>query len=502
MLKKICGLFLGLIVCAGSACVTPTHASSADDDMGATEDIVITQIQASGEFGAKDEYVVLHNNSGIEYDITSWCLMNKSNVMFACLSEVSGDTNVVYYVPPYGDIVFVSRDHASANTYPDSVYTIVYDVTNQSSGSIVNSSDRIAILGGGRYIDTKSWDSAIPTGKVLSRMLVMAGPDIYAHTNTISDWMFENRAPLPLSSVRRVVGENPMPEPAPEEDPLIDTSVVVPPIITEILANPAGSDTDKEFIELYNPNEQVTISLDSFTLLIGTSTTNVYTFPAGATIPPLGYVTFSNEQMGYTLVNTTGKVQLVENGVNSGESVGYVSPKDDYSWALIGGVWQYMKPATPGTVNALEIDNDDSQNSADASVAKPCAANQFRNPETGRCKLINTASSAPTPCKENQERNPETNRCRNITTTTTPAPCKEGQERSSETNRCRAIVKMSNAGYGVGVKSKADAAMSWYYWAGIAAILLLVIGYGVWEWRQELATLWAHLRATFAKHSD
>ncbi len=76
MLKKWYGLFLGLVVLAGSACVTPTHASSAS--------LLITQIKAGGQAGALEELVVIYNNSSTAIEVTNWCLTNRANVAFAC----------------------------------------------------------------------------------------------------------------------------------------------------------------------------------------------------------------------------------------------------------------------------------------------------------------------------------------------------------------------------------------------------------------------------------
>ena len=498
MLKKICGLFLGLVVCAGSACVTPTHASSAPE-------VIITNIQAAGTFGAKDEYVVLHNNSAVEVDITDWCLVNKSSVSFACFISTSTDATERYYLPPYGDAILASVDHVTTNGYPDDTYTIIYEVTNQSSGSIVNSSDIIYLVNkDGEVFDTKAWSTAIPTNKVLTRVRVMVGPDIYANTNSLSDWSIENRVSLPVNSVeKRVVISDPDPvlEPNPETESPTNSNTVLDPVITELLANPAGSDIGNEFIELYNPNEHDFILLDEFSLLIGIDPVKLYAFAGGTTIPPLGYIVFTNQQINYTLGNTNSKVQLAKAGVAVGTAVEYSSPKDDYVWALVDESWTYTKQATPNAPNTLTL-SEEVDEAEESDTAKPCASNQFRNPETGRCKLLSAALSSSSPCKQNQERNPETNRCRNVVAASSPAPCKEGQERNLETNRCRAIVKMSKAPNAVSAQTKADAAMSWYYWAAMGAVVLLVLGYGVWEWRQELANLWTRLRIPFAKHTD
>jgi len=510
MLKKISRLFLGLIVCASSACVTPTHASSA-------QNVIITRIQASGVFGAKDEYVVLHNNTSVEVDITNWCVMNKAAIVFTCFAPSTTEYVERLFIPAYGDAVAVSSEHANANGYPADRYTSIYEVTNQSSGSIVNGGDTVSLLNeDDEIIDTKAWSSAITTGKVLARLKVLAGPDIYATANETADWVFETRTLPPPSLVQaRIVditepeiNPDPGPEIPPTTLPEIDApneeaGGVLVPIITELLANPEGSDTGNEFIEFYNPHEHDVLFLDEFKLLVGIDSVKSYSFPAGASIPAQGYVVFTNQQLGYTLVNTQGRVQLAHKDIPVGMAVEYSSPKDNYSWALIDSVWRYTTHATPGFMNTLgNKDGVESSDESSLSAAKPCAVNQYRSPLTGRCKLIATATSTQVACKSNQERNPETNRCRTIASTTEPTPCKEGQERNPETNRCRGIVKMSEAGHALGVQSKADAAVSWYYWAAIGAILLLIVGYAVWEWREELAMLWVKVRLAFAKHSD
>lgn len=504
MLKKLSKLFLGLVVCTGSACVTPTHASSAIS--GAVENVVISHIQASGEFGAKDEYVILHNNSAEPVEITNWCLLNKAAVQFACFVYIDEYTYAKYYLPPYSDAVIVSVDYSVARPYSSTAYSLVYEAVNGSSGSIVNSSDSITLVNGeGEVIDTKLWSSVIPTGKILTRNTQSNEPVVYMNTSSSSDWSFQNRTNLPINAVVKVAfdieSDDPPvePEPIPELEIPSQPAAVLSPIITEILPNPAGSDEGREFIELYNPNDQETIVLESYTVRIGTGVPKSYSFPAGASIPPLGYVAFSNEEMGYTLVNTTGKVQLAQNSQVIGEGIEYNSPKDDYSWALIDGVWQYGKPATPGSANDL-IETESSL--VVVEPAKACATNQFRNPETGRCKLIAATSPVSAQCKPNQERNPSTNRCRNIVTAATPTPCKEGQERNPETKRCRTVTKMSKVGNGVEVQTKTDAALSWYYWAAIIGIVALVLAYAVWEWREELGVLLTKLRMTFAKHPE
>ncbi len=507
MLKKIRGLFLGLVVLAGSACVTPTHASSAPN-------IIITNVQAAGVSGAKEELVTIYNNTLVEMDITGWCLKNKAAISFVCFQpEYSTVTppQSAQEIPPkilqpryilqgYSTATIASEEYVMQSQRQASYFSFVYKVTNSSSGSIVSSADTITLVDEkGAVVDSTSWSTTLTTGKVWARTQILSMPDIYATSNNATDWSVKSKSDPPKSTLvieYVVVEETPDGEDEGEVLPGNNT-IGLSPVITELLPNPVGADAGKEFIELYNPNNQDSIYLANYKLRIGVDTFKWYAFPGGAYIGPHQYLAFFNDVINFSLPNTKGSVQLFKDGVAVGNVITYESPKDDYAWALIDSQWEYTSIPTPGMANQSSGKDDDI--GANAVAAKPCAVNQFRNPETGRCKLIAVAA-APTPCKEGQERNPETNRCRAIATATGPAPCKEGQERNPETNRCRNITKMSNANYGVkGVDTKADAQISWYYWVGIGGVVLLVAGYAVWEWRQEIHALWQRVYRHFAR---
>ncbi len=95
-----------------------------------------------------------------------------------------------------------------------------------------------------------------------------------------------------------------------------------------------------------------------------------------------------------------------------------------------------------------------------ASVLKPCADDQFRNPATNRCKTI-ASSDDVTDCGEGRERNPVTNRCRNVVRSDVPA-----------------------AAFAVEpIKDGASAFVGWWALGGVVSIAL---GYGGWEWRREI----------------
>jgi len=510
MLKKISGLFLGLVVLAGSACVTPTHASSA---FQATE-VVLAVIQPAGVSGAKEESIVIHNNGATEVDITSWALTNKANIAFIRFISPTGQ-NVRYMLPPYSSVAAVSSEYAAAHPLANGDYPFIYTVTNQSSGSIVGGADTITLLNAyGDIIDSKEWTASIANTQVRSRLQVSTTNIQYAHTGSSADWIIEAAKELPKNGIvtyEVIESEEPSNDPGentpgssdPTKEPGSDTnsSHDVPILINELLPNPSGTDTGKEFIELYNDSDRV-VSLGGYALRFGKTSYKWYTPPLGLTIQPYGYVVFSDTEMGISLTNSSSVVQLVYNQQPVGEPVEYLDAKDDQSWSLIEGVWQYTKLSTPGAKNQLPA-IDVLTKEAEVPSQKPCAPNQYRSEDTGRCRLLATASSSPAPCKEGQVRNPETNRCRSLaTSSSTLVACKQGQERSSETNRCRAVTQMSKASYGVKGVQTEDAPIQWYIWVSGIGVVCLVVMYIVWEWRAELRELYVKLVRKFARRLD
>ncbi len=492
MLKKIRLLFLGFIVVAGSACVTPTHASSASS-------VIITYVQAAGPTGAKEELVVLYNNGAAAVEMTHWCLTNKT-ITFLCMTFNSEDGEPMHGIlPGYSYATVASREYLLAHGLADTAVSFVYDVTNQSSGSIVNSADTISLLNArGGVVSSRVWSAAPVSGKSWARVKLLSSPDMYATNNDATDWTTISWMATPPDSSVEVATQTSEETPEePEVHPEPPIEEILPIIITEVFPNAAGNDTGKEFIELYNPDPTHAQILDDLRVRIGLESGKWYSIPPGSMLQPREYLLLRDDELGFTLVNTNGGVQLFRGEDAIGERIEYSSPKDDTAWALIGGIWQYATP-TPGTENFASLIIE-APTGEQAQQPKPCAANQFRNPETGRCKLT-PVIAAPTPCKEGQERNPATNRCRNSVAATTPTSCKEGQVRNPETNRCRTVVKMSSVGYDVkGVQTKASAQLSWYYWAAIIAVVLLIMGYAVWEWRQELTGVWQKVRSAFAK---
>ncbi len=137
--------------------------------------------------------------------------------------------------------------------------------------------------------------------------------------------------------------------------PVADVGLAAPQL-TEVLPNPVGTGTDAsdEFIELYNGNA-TTFDLSGFTLQTGTAIKHSYVFPAGTMLPAKGFVAFYSAKTGLTLSNSGGQTDLLDPfGTSLSHTDTYGTAKDGQAWALANGVWRWTIEATPGATNVIK----------------------------------------------------------------------------------------------------------------------------------------------------
>lgn len=260
--------------------------------------------------------------------------------------------------------------------------------------------------------------------------------------------------------------------------------------ITEILPNPPSYDTDLEFIEVYNPNGEA-IELNGYRIEVGPSFTKSFTFSDGV-IQADSYMLIYDSVSGITLPNSSGvSLRIIApTGNMVSESNVYSNADDDVSWALLDDQWIYTNQITPGAANKPYLESSVNEVEGTTTVYAPCPVGKYRNPETNRCRNIETAVSQLVPCDEDEYRNPETNRCRKASSATSLGPCPEGQERNPETNRCRQVSVLAGSDEtelttvtDVAVESTEGAVN----WTVIVLTLLGTLGYMFYEWRSELS---------------
>lgn len=138
--------------------------------------------------------------------------------------------------------------------------------------------------------------------------------------------------------------------------PAADVGLAAPQI-SEVLPNPAPpqTDTDDEFIELYNSNDK-DFDLSGFILQVGTTTQHKYTFPAGTIIGAKKFEAFFSDDTGLSLSNNSGQVALLDPSGNLlNQTDVYGTAKDGIAWVSADGLWQWTTSPTPSAVNKIAV---------------------------------------------------------------------------------------------------------------------------------------------------
>lgn len=279
-------------------------------------------------------------------------------------------------------------------------------------------------------------------------------------------------------------------------------------VLSEILPNPSGTDTGKEYVELRNTtNSQV--DLTGCKIKVGNTIKQL----SGLISP--GYKAF----FGIVLPNASGgTVEFITNTTE--EAVSYpANLKDNQAWSLIEGQWQLTEKPTPDAENIAYIVVEEPTVATTSSsslepcpegkyrnpatnrcktietieITKLCEPGQFRNPETNRCKKNSEVATNLKPCEPGQIRNPATNRCRKAEAKALLVACKEGQERNSETNRCRKIAGVSTSTPNNHLEQEVKKKQNISYGIFIA-MAVLVLGYGVYEYRSNISNFLVKLK--------
>ncbi len=126
-------------------------------------------------------------------------------------------------------------------------------------------------------------------------------------------------------------------------------------MITELMPAPAGSDSENEWIEIYNSNSD-TIDLGGCALTdkLKVGSTTKYTFPVGTIINsgeykvltrPVTKISLNNDSDGVMLLASDGTV-VFDTGL-------YKNAKENIAYAYSDGQWFWTSTPTPGVPNII-----------------------------------------------------------------------------------------------------------------------------------------------------
>lgn len=525
--SRMLSLYLVIVIVTGTmiASVSSLVAVLAENTTATPIPIIINEIKSGGNNTAVTEYITLYNQSDQVVSLEGW-LVEYAKASFPSASCGSANWEEA-------SESLVTSAELSGTLAAHSVSQAYKIAINDSAAGAVHVVDN-----NGAVADLVGWGSdTTPAPCKESSQAPMLNPSksLMRYLGCISSLPIDtdnNAADFMLSSTPSpgFTSDIQAPQCATDDDEPDDTASCEGVAVSELLPNPAGTDTGHEYIELHSTSNAV-IDLSGCTLQTSAND-KTYTL-AAITLRPDQYYVIKDSQSGLTLPNSSGGTVWLLDAEQELQTVVYPgNMEDDSAWAHADGTWATSYTPTPASANivttskpcpegqirnsetnrcvTIAANNDEGPVPCDpgqernpetnrcraiVASANSCPAGQVRNVETNRCRSIATASNTTTACKTGQERNPETNRCRNVATAAAIKACPTGQERNPDTNRCRKIAAAGSGKDGSGLASVTDVAANQVqknkpYWLIAGAVLTLAIGYGIYEWRQEIKQFW------------
>ncbi len=361
--------------------------------------LLICEIQTGSTNSASEEFIELYNQSSLTLNLASYRVeyFSAGTTNFSTPSRNIALSGTLY---PGGRYLLASTGYLSSQASSSYAATLAKTgghirlVEDQSNQTIVHD-----LVGWGTATKPNGLASPAPNGgESLARKILSDGT--YVDTGNNFDDFEVSISPTPESTNEPItppdvtLPELPSdPKPIPVEDPLPtggDEDISQPPSylavqITELLPNPGSpkTDSDDEFIEVYNPNN-IEVQLEGYRLETGNDFSYHYTF-ATQTIAPQAYVAFYSKDTNLVLANSGGKARILNPG---GEVISetdlYDQADDDKAWIYNGNTWIWSLTPTPGAPNITTL----------SAMATPVSKSPKRSPTKPKTAKVSTTKVA------------------------------------------------------------------------------------------------------------
>ncbi|MDO8669724.1 MAG: lamin tail domain-containing protein [Candidatus Buchananbacteria bacterium] len=284
------------------------------------------------------EWIELYNNTTDSIELKGWFIIDGSGQETDLSGQISGH-----------QFKIIASPKGNLNNSGDLV------VLKDASKAVI---DQVAY---GNYDDSNVFDNAPKSDDPSSIARIIDGRDTNIDYN---DFQITSSSTKGLPNIISSEENKEAVKPAEEIKTPTDYQKV---IITEVLANPTGSDMENEFIEIYNPNDQA-VDLSNWLLDDMEGGSRPYKI-FGLVIEPHEYLSFFRKDTGLALNNTNDKARLINPLAEIVNEIGYETAKEGLSYALdANSKWQLTLEPTPGEEN--EIKTEPKENKTSVSPSK------------------------------------------------------------------------------------------------------------------------------------
>lgn len=446
-------------------------------------DIIITEVQTASLMNSGEEFVELYNNTTSDIDLSdaahsgkdAWKLQyfssSKLGSLLGTLNWASPFRTVALtgVIPAHDYYVLAGGTYQPGNIVPDQTYTATL-ADDGGALQLVDSATVGTVTTVGIH-DQLAWstDKTLPANSLLYGA-PGAGASLQRLPNDDSEYVSADGALTSFTADNRSSPENAWTPPAPvtppdigDDDTSVDTTGDTPPaaptvpdnqglpapLVTELLPNPAAPQTDEanEYIELFNPGDDA-FNLNGYTLETGQTTLHDFTFTSDVLLQPHSYMAFYSADTGLSLSNSGGQARLLAaDAVVLSQSDAYGTAADGLAWAIdpADGIWHWTLTPTPGAENSIHAPIV----LAKASVVKA------KKSSTAKVKGASTTKKAKATKAKKAKKSVATTAASSVSSMQPTAPIH------------------------VGV---------------LAAVATLAVGYGVYEYRHDLANRIYQLR--------
>ena len=345
----------------------------------AVDHIVISEIQISGD-GVYDEFIELYNPTDQEINLENWDLKRKTKSG----TENNVLNNIEGIIPACGYFLIIPRancgDGGNEDCYKGAV---VFDDEYTTNSFFANDNSVLLYDRDGNLIDKIGWGDAtdfegeaidleIENNKSLERIIIDSV--IQDSDNNKNDFILQDDPNPQNSSVvndqEDQDNQNDLEEQE-DSDNGQDGSTTFQDygandiIITEFLPNPKGSDSEDEFIEIYNSGN-VEIDLEDWTLEDKMGSVKKFIIPEETKIGVDEYRVFYSSETKITLNNNGDGILLRnrEDNVISETSLSNLAPEGQSYSLDKSGNWVWTLIITPEKENVIIQEDQQDDNSS------------------------------------------------------------------------------------------------------------------------------------------